>query len=58
MLPSRYNRGFFPSMPRDYIRRRRMMTRISNIVIIVVVSILVAYAIVHVSGPAPFSLPH
>jgi hypothetical protein len=50
--------GIFPALPRDYIRRRRVMLRISNIVIVILLSAAVAYAIVHVSGPAAFSAPH
>src|SRR5262249_19217554 len=50
--------GVFPSLPRDYVRRRRITRRISNVVIVVLLSIAVAYAIVHVSGPGAFSAPH
>jgi predicted dienelactone hydrolase len=35
----------FPSMPRDYIRRRRLTRRISNIIMIPLLSIAVAYVI-------------
>ncbi|MBS1841650.1 MAG: hypothetical protein JST77_12470 [Acidobacteria bacterium] len=45
-------------MPRDYIRRRRAIRRISNVIIVVLLSLVVAYAIVHMSGPAAFSAPH
>jgi hypothetical protein len=58
MLRSSHSRGIFPSLPRDYIRRRRVVRRISNVVIVVLLSVAVAYAIVHISGPAPFSAPH
>ena len=57
MLRSSHSSGIFPSLPRDYIRRRRAIRRISNIVIVVLLSVAVAYAIVHISGPAPFSAP-
>jgi hypothetical protein len=58
MLRSHHSRGILPSLPRDYIRRRRAVRRISNVVIVVLLSVAVAYAIVHISGPAPFSAPH
>jgi hypothetical protein len=50
--------GIFPALPRDYIRRRRVLRRISNVVLVVLLSAAVAYGIVHISGPAPFSVPH
>jgi len=50
--------GIFPALPRDYIRRRRVMRRISNVVIVVLLSTAIAYVIVHFSGPAAFSAPH
>ncbi len=58
MLRSSHSRGIFPVLPRDYIRRRRVTRRISNVVLVVLLSAAVAYAIVHISGPAPFSVPH
>ena len=58
MLRSSHSWGIFPTLPRDYIRRRRIMRRISNVIIVVLLSVAVAYAIVHISGPAPFSAPH
>jgi len=58
MWRSSHSRGIFPSLPHDYIRRRRAVRRISNVVIVVLLSVAVAYAIVHISGPAPFSAPH
>ncbi len=58
MIRSSHSRGIFPSLPRDYVRRRRAVRRISNIIIVVLLSIAVAYAIVHVSGPTGFSAPH
>ncbi|HET9804167.1 MAG TPA: hypothetical protein VFP96_13100 [Candidatus Acidoferrum sp.] len=45
-------------MPRDYIRRRRVVRRISNIVLVVLLSVAFAYGIVHISGPGAFSAPH
>lgn len=50
--------GIFPALPRDYIRRRRVVRRITNVLIVLFLSAAVAYAIVHVSGPAPFTLSH
>jgi hypothetical protein len=58
MLRPHHSWGIFPVLPRDYIRRRRVVRRISNIVIVILLSLAVAYAIVHVSGPAPFAAPH
>lgn len=58
MVHSSHPRGFFPSMPRDYLRRRRVVRRISSIVLVVLLSAAVAYAIVHVSGPGAFPAPH
>jgi len=51
-------RGIFPALPRDYVHRRRAVRRISNVIIVILLSVAVAYAIVHVSGPAAFSAPH
>jgi predicted dienelactone hydrolase len=42
---SRHHERAFPSMPRDYIRRRRLTRRISNIVVIPLLSIAAAYII-------------
>ncbi|HWZ96248.1 MAG TPA: hypothetical protein VN025_00650 [Candidatus Dormibacteraeota bacterium] len=58
MFRPSYTWGIFPSLPRDYIRRRRVIRRISNVVIVVLLSAAVAYGIVHMSGPAAFSIPH
>lgn len=57
MLRSSHPWGVFPLLPRDYLRRRRVMRRISNVVIVALLSAAVAYGIVHVSGPTPFSAP-
>ena len=58
MIRTYHSWGIFPSLPRDYIRRRRVIRRISNVVLVVLLSVAVAYAIVHISGPAAFSAPH
>jgi len=58
MAHSSHSRGIFPSLPRDYMRRRRAIRRISNIVLIVLLSAAISYVIVHVSGPSAFPAPH
>jgi len=58
MLHPSHSWGIFPTLPRDYIRRRRVMRRITNVVMVVLLSAAVAYVIVHFSGPAAFSAPH
>lgn len=47
----------FPSLPRDYIRRRRMRRRISNAILIPLLSCVAAYFIAHPTGGSGFSLP-
>jgi predicted dienelactone hydrolase len=42
---SHYHQRAFPSMPRDYIRRRRLTRRISNLFVIPLLSIIAAYII-------------
>jgi len=39
------DRHLFPAMPRDYIRRRRVTRRISNIIVIPLLSVVAAYVI-------------
>jgi len=58
MTHSSHSSGIFPSLPRDYIRRRRAVRRISNVVIVILLSAAIAYVIVHVSGPSAFPAPH
>jgi len=58
MLRTSRSWGIFPALPRDYIRRRRAVRRISNVIIVILLSVAVAYAIVHVSGPGAFPAPH
>ena len=58
MPHSSHSRGIFPALPRDYIRRRRVLRRISSVIVVVLLSTAVAYAIVHFSGPGPFPAPH
>lgn len=50
--------GIFPALPRDYVHRRRAIRRISNVVLVILLSAAVAYAIVHVSGAGGFTAPH
>jgi len=40
-----HNRHLFPAMPRDYLRRRRMTRRLSNLIVIPLLSIVAAYVI-------------
>jgi predicted PurR-regulated permease PerM len=51
-------RSFFgyrwPAMPRDYLLRRRMFRRISNVLMVVILSILLAGVIVYTSNPGSF----
>lgn len=54
----RESHTMFPTLPRDYIRRRRAIGRITNIVLVLLLSAAVAYVIVHASAGSPgFSLP-
>ena len=57
-MRSSHSWGIFPSLPRDYVRRRRAVRRISNVVLVILLSAALAYAIVHVSGPGGFTAPH
>ncbi len=47
----------FPSLPRDFIRRRRMRRRISNAILIPLLSGVAAYFITRPTGGTGFSLP-
>jgi hypothetical protein len=53
------SRSFFghlkPTLPRDYFARRRMYRTLSDVIMIVVLSILVAWVIIYTSNPAGFS---
>ena len=44
-------------MPRDFIRRRRVRRRISNLIVIPLLSTLAAYVITRPTGGTPFSVP-
>lgn len=50
--------GFLPAIPHDYIERRRMFRNISNVLLIVFLSLLIAGIIVYSSNPTSFSSPH
>jgi len=45
----------FRGLPRDYIARRRMSRRITNIVMITVLSFFLSQIIVYASNPGAFS---
>ena len=47
----------FPSLPRDYIRRRRLRRRISNAILVPLLSLVAAYFIARPSGGSGFSRP-
>jgi hypothetical protein len=54
-------RSFFSyrwaAIPRDYLARRRYFRKISNIVMIVLLSLILAGFIIYTSNPAGFSSP-
>lgn len=52
----RHRRSFF-SWPRDYFRRRQMQRRVSNAILISLVSVAVAYVITRPTGGSGFSMP-
>lgn len=45
------------SMPRDFIRRRRVRRRIANLIAIPLLSVAAAYVITRPTGGTPFSIP-
>jgi len=51
---SRHSR-FFPRRRRDYLTRRRLIRHISNVLMIVMLSLFVAGVIVYTSDPTSFS---
>jgi hypothetical protein len=57
MSPSAHHHRTFLSLPRDFIRRRRLRRRISNAILIPLLSGVAAYVITHPTGGAGFSLP-
>jgi predicted dienelactone hydrolase len=54
--PSRRRRFFF-SLPRDFIRRRRIRRRIANTILVPLLSIIAAYVITRPTGGTGFTLP-
>jgi len=56
LLPDSLRR-FLPTLPRDYIRRRKALRKIRNSALLFFLSIIVAYAITRPSGGPGFSLP-
>ena len=54
MSPLAHTRRLFPSLPRDYIRRRRAVRRITNVLMIALFSIAAAYVITRPSGGTGF----
>jgi hypothetical protein len=52
---SRLSFLFLPNIPRDYLERRRFFRNISNVVMIVVLSLFIAGVIVYTSDPTSFS---
>jgi predicted dienelactone hydrolase len=57
MPATEHHHRLFPSMPRDYIRRRRMRRRISNAILIPLLSGVAAYVITRPTGGEGFALP-
>jgi predicted dienelactone hydrolase len=57
-MPSTTHRHqIFPSLPRDYIRRRRLRRRISNVILVPLLSLVAAYFIARPTGGSGFSRP-
>ena len=55
---SRFFLGYrLPAVPRDYLMRRRMFRKISGIVMVILLSLLVAGAIIYSSNPSGFTSP-
>jgi predicted dienelactone hydrolase len=54
MSPVAHARRFFPTLPRDYVRRRRAVRRITNVSLIAVLSLATAYVITRPTGGAGF----
>jgi hypothetical protein len=44
-----------PTIPRDYLARRKLFRKISNVVMIVLFSLIIAGVIVYTSDPTSFS---
>jgi len=46
---------FLPTIPRDYLARRKLFRNISNVLMIVLFSLIIAGFIVYTSDPTSFS---
>jgi predicted dienelactone hydrolase len=57
MSPTTHGRKLFPSLPHDYLRRRRAVRRITNTLSIAVFSLATAYFITRQSGGTGFPPP-
>lgn len=57
LSPASRRRRIFPAPPRDYLERRRIRRRISNAVLIPLLSIVTAYFIARPTGGSGFSRP-
>ncbi len=47
----------WPNIPRDYLARRRYFRKISNVVMILLLSLILAGFIIYTSNPGGFSSP-
>lgn len=54
---SRSSFPFLPTLPRDYLERRRMFRNVSNVLMVVFLSLLIAGVIIYSSNPASFQRP-
>lgn len=57
MFSTTHGRRLFPTLPRDYLRRRRAVRRISNTLLIAALSLGTAYVITRQSGGSGFPPP-
>jgi predicted dienelactone hydrolase len=57
MPSTAHHHRIFPSMPKDFIRRRRLRRRISNVIVIPLFSIIAAYVITRPTGGSGFTAP-
>jgi predicted dienelactone hydrolase len=56
-VPKSFRQRIFPAFPRDYIERRRLRRRISNAVLVPLLSLAAAYFIARPTGGSGFSRP-
>ena len=57
MSPSTHHQRSFLSLPRDYVHRRRYRRRLTNIIVVPVLSLIAAYVITRPTGGAGFNRP-